>query len=184
MGVWGSYKNMCRKLTIKIKFSSNNKFFDVILTNIITQAESKLLLRLLGVNLIIMELNKTSIEKIIKSFITEFNKLSDDNKIIIEPVENKIVAICKQNVATDPNLALLYENERIIFLDAGFNAISTYDKLLVVAASIKTHYQLTEGMITGYGHILYYELVNNSIQGNKILFGVDGKLMQDSNLNI
>jgi len=131
-----------------------------------------------------MELNKESIEKIIKSFITEFNKLSDDNIIIIEPVENKIVAVCKQNVSTDPNLALLYENEKIIFLDAGFNSLSTHDKLLVVAASIKTHYQLTEGMITGYGDILYYELINNSIQGNKKLFWVDGKLMQDSNLNI
>lgn len=131
-----------------------------------------------------MELDKTSIEKIIKSFISEFNKMSDGCEIAIVPVETKIIAVCEQNVSYDPNLALLYENEKIIFLDAGFQSLSARDKLLVVAASIKTHYQLTEGMITGYGDILYYELVNNSIQGNKILFGVEGKLMQDNNLNI
>lgn len=141
-------------------------------------------MRYLYINLKYMELNKTSIEKIIKSFISEFNKLSDDNKITIVPTETKIVAVCEQNISTDPNLALLYENQKFIFLDAGFQALSTHDKLLVVAASINTHYQLTEGVITGYGDILYYELINNSIQGNKILFGIDGKLMQDSNLNI
>ena len=131
-----------------------------------------------------MELNKTSIEKIIKGFITEFNKLPNVSKIIIEPDETKIVAVCKQNISTDPNLALLYENQKFIFIYAGFQALSTHDKLLVVAASIKTHYQLTEGMITGYGDILHYELANNSIHGTKILFGTDGKLMQDNNLNL
>ncbi len=131
-----------------------------------------------------MELDKTSIEKIIRNFISEFNKLSDENKIFIDPNETKIIAMCQHNISTDPNLALLYENEKFIFLDAGFQSLSTHDKLLVVSASIKTHYQLTEGMITGYGDILYYELINYSNYANEIPFGIDGKLMQDNSFNI
>lgn len=131
-----------------------------------------------------MELNKISIEKIIKSFITEFNKLSNETKIIIEPDEYKIVAVCEQNISTKPNLALLYENEKFISLDTGFQSLSTHDKLLVVAYSIKTHYQLTEGMITGYGDILYYEFVNNGLYDKKMLFDTNGKLMQGKNFNI
>lgn len=131
-----------------------------------------------------MELNKSSIEKIIRDFISEFNRMSDKYEINIVPNETKIMAICEQNIATDFNLALLYENQKFIFLDDGFQTLSTHDKLLVVAASIKTHYQLSEGMITGYGDILHYELTNNNMHSTKILFGTDGKLMQDNNINI
>jgi hypothetical protein len=128
-----------------------------------------------------MELNKTSIEKIIRGFITQFNSLSKDSEICIVPEETKIVAVCEHNVSPDSNLALLYENQKFIFLDSGFKALSTHDKLLVVAASINAHYQLTEGMITGYGEILSYELVfNRFLEQKRVLFSTSGELLEEN----
>lgn len=94
--------------------------------------------------------------------------------------DTKLIAVCECNTLTDENFKLLYENQKSIVLENGFQNLSTRDKLIVIAASIKVHLQLTGGMIPVYGEILYYELVNRSIYENNIPFGIDGKLMQES----
>lgn len=98
--------------------------------------------------------------------------------------DTKLIAVCECNALTDENFKLLYENQKSIVLEKGFQNLSTRDKLIVIAASIKVHLQLTGGMIPVYGEILYYELVNGSIYEKNISFGIDGKLMQEKNHEI
>jgi len=98
--------------------------------------------------------------------------------------DTKLIAVCECNTLTDENFKLLYENQKSIVLENGFQNLSTRDKLIVIAASIKVHLQLTGGMIPAYGEILYYELVNESRYKNNIPFGIDGKLIQESIIEI
>ena len=123
-------------------------------------------------------LNKTEIANEIMNFILTFNKLSD-NKIIIVPDRIKLVAICEYDTTPESSLVLLNDNLRVIYLENSFNDLTTNDKLIVIAASIKTHYQLTKGVITGFGKINHYELIKDNISENRLLFNTEGKLIQD-----
>lgn len=131
-----------------------------------------------------MEFNQTTMENIIKNVITKFNEMSDNDKLIIVTDESKIMAVCDCDVSFNPDLALLYENKKFIYLDSGFEKHDTRDKLMIIAACIKTHYQTLEGMVVGYGDIMHYELVNEGRYKNNIPFGIDGKLMQEKNHEI
>ena len=98
--------------------------------------------------------------------------------------DTKLIAVCECNTLTDENFKLLYENQKSILLEKGFQNLSTRDKLIVIAASIKVHLQLTGGMIPVYGEILYYELVDESKYKNNMPFGIDGKLIKEDSQEI
>lgn len=123
-----------------------------------------------------MELTQTTLEHIIKEVFSTISELSNNSEIVIIPDETKLVALCRNNISTEPDTAMYYENWKIVYLDSSFEFLSNKDKLLIIAATIKAHYQLTNGSITGYGDILNYELVNDSIYDKRMLFGVDGKI--------
>jgi len=127
-----------------------------------------------------MKINQTALENIIRSTIFSFNEMSKNDTLIIVPDESKIIAVCDYDVSFNPDLALLYENKKFIYLDSGFEKHNSRDKLMIIAACIKTHYQTLEGMVVGYGDIIHYELVNESKYENNIPFGIDGKLIQES----
>jgi len=124
------------------------------------------------------ELKKTEMANHIMNFISKLNKLSD-NAIVIVPDRIKLVAICEYDTTPDTSLVLLNDNQRVIYMEKGFNDLTTHDKLLVIAASIKTHYQLTKGVITGLGEINHYELIKDNIYENRFFFDSDGKSIQD-----
>jgi len=126
-----------------------------------------------------MKLNQTTLENIIRSTISTFNAISKNDTLIIVTDESKIMAVCGCDISFDPDLALLYENKKFIYLDSGFEKHNTRDKLMIIAACIKTHYQTLEGMVVGYGDIMHYELVNESRYKNNIPFGIDGKLIKE-----
>jgi len=98
--------------------------------------------------------------------------------------DTKLIAVCECNALTDENFKLLYENQKVIVLENGFQNLSTRDKLIVIAASIKVHYQLTGGLIPAYGEILYYELINESKYEKNISFGTDGKIIKEDGQEI
>jgi hypothetical protein len=131
-----------------------------------------------------MKLNQTTLENIIRNVITKFNEISDNEKLVIVPNESKIIAICENDASLDSELALLYVNKKVINLDPGFEELDTRDKLIVIAACIKTHYQTLEGMVVGYGDILNYTLVKDDDYKNSILFNTSGKLVQESILDM
>ena len=124
------------------------------------------------------ELKKNEMANQIMSFISELNKLTD-NTIIVIPDRIKLIAICEHDTTPDTSLVLLNDNQRVIYLEKGFNDLTTHDKLLVIAASIKTHFQLTKGVITGLGEINHYELIKDNIYENRFFFDSDGKSIQD-----
>ena len=124
------------------------------------------------------ELKKTEMANHIMSFISKLNKLSD-NTIVVVPDRIKLVAICECDTTPDTSLVLLNDTQRVIYMEKGFNDLTTHDKLLVITASIKTHYQLTKGVITGLGEINHYELVKDNIFENRFFFDTDGKSIQD-----
>ena len=124
------------------------------------------------------ELKKNEMANQIMSFISELNKLTD-NTIIVIPDRIKLIAICEHDTTPDTSLVLLNDNQRVIYLEKGFNDLTTHDKLLVIATSIKTHYQLTKGVITGLGEINHYELIKDNIYENRFFFDNDGKSIQD-----
>jgi hypothetical protein len=127
-----------------------------------------------------MKLNQTALENIIRSTIFLFNEMSKNDTLIIVPDESKIIAVCDYDVSFNPDLALLYENKKFVYLDSGFEGLDSRDKLMIIAACIKTHYQTLEGMVVGYGDIMHYELVNESRYESNILFDIEGKLIEKS----
>jgi hypothetical protein len=129
-------------------------------------------------NELYMELKKTEIANQIMSFISKVNRLSD-NTIVVVPDRIKLIAICEHDMTPDTSLVLLNDNQRVICLEKGFNDLPTHDKLLVIAASIKAHYQLTKGVITGLGAINHYELIKDNIYENRFFFDNEGKSIQD-----
>ncbi len=112
-------------------------------------------------------------EQIVKNILDLFSRYELEEDI-------KLIAVCEHNTLTDEKMRLLYENQKILILENGFQYLSTRDKLIVIAASIKVHHQITGGLIPVYGEILHYELVNKSKYENNIPFGIDGKLRQES----
>ena len=124
------------------------------------------------------ELKKTEMANRIMNFISMFNNLSD-NTIVVVPDKIKLVAMCEYETIPDPSIVLLNDNQRVIYLEKGFNDLTTHDKLLIIAASIKTHYQLTQGVVAGFGEINHYELIKDNIYENRFFFDIDGKLIQD-----
>jgi hypothetical protein len=132
----------------------------------------------MNTNELYTELRKTEIANHIMSFISKLNRLTD-NKIVVISDRIKLVASCEHDTTPDTSLVLLNDNQRVIYLEKGFKNLPTHDKLLVIAASIKTHYQLTKGVITSFGEINHYELIKDNIYENRFFFNVDGKLIQD-----
>ena len=124
------------------------------------------------------ELKKTEMAHRIMNFISMFNNLSD-NTIVVVPDKIKLVAMCEYETIPDPSIVLLNDNQRVIYLEKGFNDLTTHDKLLIIAASIKTHYQLTLGVVAGFGEINHYELIKDNLYENRFFFDIDGKLIQD-----
>jgi len=43
----------------------------------------------------------------------------------------------------------------------GFNDLTTHNKVLVIAASIKTYYQLTKGVNTDFWETTHYEIIKD-----------------------
>lgn len=77
--------------------------------------------------------------------------------------------------------ALISLHEREIILGDDFQNLSTKEKLMVIKATIKTHYQVTEGYVISYGEIVNYELVYNKyLEQKKILFSMNGELIEDN----
>lgn len=93
----------------------------------------------------------------------------------------KLIAVCEHVEAIDENTALLSQHEKEIFLGDDFQILSTKEKLMVIKASVNTHYRLTEGYIINYGEIVSYELVfNKFLEQKKILFSTKGELFEEN----
>lgn len=100
---------------------------------------------------------------------------------LTENEKPKLVAICEHVEPTELNAALLSQHEREIILGDDFQSLSTKEKLMVIKATIKTHYQVTEGYIISYGEIVSYELVfNRFLEQKKILFSYSGDLLEEN----
>ena len=125
-----------------------------------------------------MKINQTTLENIIRSTISTFNEISKNDTLIIVQDQSKIMAVCDYDVSFNPDLALLYENKKFIYLDSGFEELETRGKLMVIAACIKTHYQTLEGIVVGYGNISHYEFAGSCDNKNSILFDTKGKMIK------
>ena len=100
---------------------------------------------------------------------------------LTENEKPKLVAVCEHVEPTELNAALLSQHEREIILGDDFQSLSTKEKLMVIKATIKTHYQVTEGYIISYGEIVSYELVfNRFLEQKKILFSYSGDLLEEN----
>lgn len=100
---------------------------------------------------------------------------------LTENEKPKLVAVCEHVEPTELNAALLSQHEREIILGDDFQSLSTKEKLMVIKATIKTHYQVTEGYIISYGEIVSYELVfNRFLEQKKILFSYSGELLEEN----
>lgn len=100
---------------------------------------------------------------------------------LTENEKPKLVAVCEHVEPTELNAALLSQHEREIILGDDFQSLSTKEKLMVIKATIKTHYQVTEGYIISYGEIVSYELVfNRFLEQKRILFSYSGDLLEEN----
>jgi len=115
-----------------------------------------------------IELLTNVISRKIKEFLSE-----------IEFVSPNIVAVCEHKVPIDKLVADLYKDQKQINLSRTFNRLSTYEKLIVVKASIGTHLNLMRGEVPGYGKIIEYQLFYNS---NIFNFNLQGDLISNKEL--
>jgi hypothetical protein len=104
---------------------------------------------------------------------------------LLDSVQNekpKLIARYDEHLKPiDEYEALLSQHEREIILGDDFQRLSTKEKLMVIKATIKTHYQVTEGYVISYGEIVNYELVYNKfLEQKKILFSINGELLEES----
>lgn len=100
---------------------------------------------------------------------------------LTENEKPKLVALCEHVEPTELDAALLSQHEREIILGDDFQSLSTKEKLMVIKATIKTHYQVTEGYIISYGEIVSYELVfNRFLEQKRILFSYSGDLLEEN----
>jgi len=88
----------------------------------------------------------------------------------------KLVAICENEFPLDNDIA--YEHQKTISLGINFVDLDTYTKLVVIKSAIKTHYQIVNGEMPSYGHILYYELIQpNQNPLSEFIFDLNGKII-------
>ena len=103
---------------------------------------------------------------------------------LLDSVQNekpKLIAKYENLESIDEYEALLSQHEREIILGDDFHSLSTKEKLMIIKATIKTHYQVTEGYVISYGEIVNYKLVYNKyLEQKKILFSVNGELVEDN----
>jgi len=104
---------------------------------------------------------------------------------LLDSVQNekpKLIARYDEHLEPiDEYEALLSQHEREIILGDDFHSLSTKEKLMIIKATIKTHYQVTEGYVISYGEIVNYKLVYNKyLEQKKILFSVNGELVEDN----
>jgi len=89
--------------------------------------------------------------------------------------EPQLIAICQ-----DSNFHASLHQGYIITLGQGFDLLSIKDKLIVVKATIHTHFQIMQGRTTKE-LIMYYELWDNS--GCYRSFDIEGNLILDNSQN-
>jgi len=105
-------------------------------------------------------------------------------ELLLDTAQNerpKLIAKYEHLEPIDEYEALLSQHEREIILGDDFQNLSTKEKLMVIKATIKTHYQVTEGYVISSGDIESYELVYNKyLEQKKILFSVNGELVENN----
>ena len=75
----------------------------------------------------------------------------------------------------------LSDMERFIIMGEDFNELTTREKLMVIKASIKTHFRVTGNWVFGLGEIVAYELqFTKKNKDYKVLFSTDGTLVEIS----
>ena len=103
---------------------------------------------------------------------------------LLDSVQNekpKLIAKYENLESIDEYEALLSQHERELILGDDFHSLSTKEKLMVIKATIKTHYQVTEGYIISYGEIESYELIfNKFLEQKKVIFSTNGLLLDDN----
>lgn len=75
----------------------------------------------------------------------------------------------------------LSDMERFIIMGEDFNELTTREKLMVIKASIKTHYRVTGNMVYGLGEIFAYELqFTKKNKEYRILFSIEGTILEEN----
>ncbi len=117
-------------------------------------------------------LNEKSISNKINDRIKQFKVLVDlENDVII------LSAICQFEIPYDQLAASLFVDQKRIILSQSFCNLSSRDKLLVIKATMFTHYNLLNGEIPGHGEIKGYQLFYNA---NLFVFDLKGRLISDN----
>ena len=75
----------------------------------------------------------------------------------------------------------LSDMERFIIMGEDFDELTTREKLMVIKASIKTHYRVTGNMVYGLGEIFAYEVqFTKKNKEYRILFSIEGILLEEN----
>lgn len=70
----------------------------------------------------------------------------------------KIIAQCENEISTNPKLLDEVGDLRTIVLAKSFLKLNEREKLMVMKACLKTHYDLFNGSVPAFGKILFYVL--------------------------
>ena len=125
-----------------------------------------------------MKIEYENLEDVVTKITT---KVLDHIMDLAQNEKPKLIAICENFEPIDINAQLLSQNEKQIILGDDFQNLTSKEKLIVVKASINTHYQMTEGWVYGYGVIINYELIYNKfLEQKKILFSCKGELIEET----